>query len=456
MSNQSGIINKTAYKLWRVPAILLSYLFHPVFVPVYFMLFLLYVHPIHFLGYTSRERLLILLQAVSMFSFFPLVTVGLLKALGFISSIQLREQKDRIIPLVASGIWYFWIWYVWKNMPGHAVVAIQYALGIWLSSIAALMLNTRFKISLHTLALGVTLCILLRPTFFRLTEVRKWKKGPTALLLMIVSLLVILFPVALLLQMLSGKLTYALEHSGELVTSLKQVVAEIEMRYHVVILSEANINRVGEWMASLLPRMLGATFNSLSTIFFLYFILYFLFTQGRAFEKALVQYLPFRADNVGLLEKEVHSMVVANAVGIPVVAFAQGIVGLIGYWLIGVKEPFFWFGITCIAGMLPVIGAALAYIPLIIIFLANGQMGQGIAMFFFGFGVIGTVDNFLRFTLLRKIGDVHPLVTVFGVIAGLSLFGFIGLIFGPLLISLLLLLIRIYRSEFVVKHGAIG
>lgn len=162
MSNQSGIINKTAYKLWRVPAILLSYLFHPVFVPVYFMLFLLYVHPIHFLGYTSRERLLILLQAVSMFSFFPLITVGLLKALGFISSIQLREQKDRIIPLVASGIWYFWIWYVWKNMPGHAVVAIQYALGIWLSSIAALMLNTRFKISLHTLALGVTLCLLVQ------------------------------------------------------------------------------------------------------------------------------------------------------------------------------------------------------------------------------------------------------------------------------------------------------
>lgn len=72
MSNQSGIINKTAYKLWRVPAILLSYLFHPVFVPVYFMLFLLYVHPIHFLGYTSRERLLILLQAVSMFSFFSI------------------------------------------------------------------------------------------------------------------------------------------------------------------------------------------------------------------------------------------------------------------------------------------------------------------------------------------------------------------------------------------------
>ncbi|MBM3413045.1 MAG: hypothetical protein FJY19_06675 [Bacteroidetes bacterium] len=162
MHNQPIKTDQTSSKIWKALASLLSYLFHPVFVPVYFILFLLYVHPIHFLGYTSQERLLILLQAISMFSFFPLVTVGLLKALGFISSIQLREQKDRIIPLVASGIWYFWIWYVWKNMPGHPAVAVQYALGIWLSSVAALLLNTRFKISLHTLGLGVTLCLLLQ------------------------------------------------------------------------------------------------------------------------------------------------------------------------------------------------------------------------------------------------------------------------------------------------------
>lgn len=300
---------------------------------------------------------------------------------------------------------------------------------------------------------AVTLYILLRNSLFWFTEKRKWRKSGAALLLMLLSLLVILLPIALLIQMLSGKVAYALEHSGELVSSLQQLVADFEKRYQIVILSEDTINKIGTWLAELLPKILGATFNSLSTIFFMYFILYFMFVNGRVMEKTLQLYMPFRSDNVGLLEKEVHSMVVANAVGIPVVAFVQGLVGLIGYWLIGVKEPFFWFGITCIAGMLPVIGAALAYIPLIIIFLANGQLWQGFAMFMFGFGVIGTVDNVMRFSLLRKIGDVHPLITVFGVIAGISLFGFIGLIFGPLLISLLLLLIRIYMNEFVGKSG---
>jgi predicted PurR-regulated permease PerM len=77
-------------------------------------------------------------------------------------------------------------------------------------------------------------------------------------------------------------------------------------------------------------------------------------------------------------------------------------------------------------------------------------------MIFYGFGVIGTVDNVLRFSLLKKIGNVHPLTTVFGVIIGLNLFGFIGLIFGPLLISLFMLLLKIYSTEFITKQRDIN
>jgi predicted PurR-regulated permease PerM len=102
--------------------------------------------------------------------------------------------------------------------------------------------------------------------------------------------------------------------------------------------------------------------------------------------------------------------------------------------------------------MLPVVGAALAYVPLALIFFANNEVGRGIFMLIYGFGVIGTVDNVFRFTLAKKIGNIHPLVTVFGVIIGLSIFGFIGLIFGPLLISLFLLLLKIYSNEFIVKQ----
>jgi len=299
---------------------------------------------------------------------------------------------------------------------------------------------------------AITLYVLLHKWMLNLTEKRKWRKGWTAILLMFLSIIVILLPVALLANMLSSKISYAIQHSTELTTALKKVVSNIEQRYDVIIASEANINKLGATITATLPKILGATFNTLTTIFFMYFILYFMLVNARKMETALYEYIPLKDENVQQVGKEVNRMVISNAIGIPVIAFVQGVVALAGYLIIGVKEPFFWFGVTCIAAMLPVIGAALAYVPIAIIFFANDQTIKGIAMLIFGFGIIGTVDNVLRFTLLKRIGNIHPLTTVFGVIIGLSLFGFIGLIFGPLLISLFILLLKIYSNEFVTKQ----
>ncbi len=303
---------------------------------------------------------------------------------------------------------------------------------------------------------AMTLYILMHRWMFFLTEKKKWRKGWTAALLMLLSFIVILLPVGLLANMLSSKVTYAVQHSSELVAALKKLVATLEQQFDVTITSEENINKLGNAITQSLPQILGATFNTVTTIFFMYFILYFMLVNGRYMEDALYEYIPLKDENVNKVSKEVNKMVVSNAIGIPLIAFAQGLVGLIGYLIIGVKEPFFWFGVTCIAAMLPVVGAALAYVPLAIIFFAGEETGRGIAMLIFGFGIIGTVDNILRFTLLRRLGDVHPLTTVFGVIIGLNLFGFIGLIFGPLLISLFILLLKIYSSEFITKQRDIN
>lgn len=316
------------------------------------------------------------------------------------------------------------------------------------------LLFTELYSFLPALLGAITLYVLLHKWMLYLTEKKKWRKGWTALLLMLFSFIVILLPVGLLINMLSSKVSYAIQHSAELTVALKKVVADIEQQFNITIASESNINKLGNSIAQSLPKILGATFNTLSTIFFMYFILYFMLVNGRRMETILYEYIPLKDENVNRLSHEVHTMVKSNAIGIPLIAFVQGMIGLVGYLILGVKEPFFWFGVTCIAAMLPVVGAALAYVPLAIIFFANGQTWQGVAMLIFGFGIIGTIDNVLRFTLLKKLGNVHPLTTVFGVIIGLKLFGFIGLIFGPLLISLFMLLLKIYSSEFITKQRA--
>ena len=323
---------------------------------------------------------------------------------------------------------------------------------IVLIALLGLLLFSELYTFLPALLGAVTLYIVMRKWMFYLTIKKKWRKGWTAALLMLLSMIVILLPIALLINMLSSKITFAIQHSDELVESLKKVVSDIEQKFNIKITRDENINRLGDFIRSSIPRLLGATFNTLGTIFFMYFILYFMLVNGRKMEANIYEHMPLKDENAVMLGTEVKNMVLSNSVVIPLIAVLQGIVALIGYFIIGVKEPWFWFVVTCITAMLPVVGAALAYVPLAIIFFANGDTGKGIFMLIYGFGVIGLVDNIFRFTLARKIGNVHPLVTVFGVIIGLSVFGFIGLIFGPLLISLFLLLLKIYSSEFITKQ----
>ena len=298
---------------------------------------------------------------------------------------------------------------------------------------------------------AMTLYIVLRRWMVYLVNIRKWPPGLAAGVLMLLSFIVILIPIGLLATMLSSKVTYAIAHSNELVEALKVVISNVEQRLGIELVNSENINKLGNFIAQAVPKVLNATFSTLVTIFFMYFILFFMLTSGKNMEKGMYDYIPLKDENVDRLGSEMQNIVLSNAIGIPVIAFLQGVVGLIGYFILGVQEPWFWFVVTCITAMLPMIGAALAFVPLAIIFFANGQTVQGIIMLIFGFGIIGTVDNIFRFTLARKIGNVHPLITVFGVIIGLKLFGFVGLIFGPVLISVFILLLKIYTNEFMVK-----
>ena len=149
----------------RQAANFLSIVFHPVFVPVYLVYFMVYRHPYLFAGFTPFDKIRTMMMGVVMYALFPVVTVLLLKALKFVNSFRLDTQRDRIIPLVACGIWYFWIWYVWRNLPDYPADAIRLALAIWISASLALMANIVMKVSLHAIAMGILVSFLLLLSF---------------------------------------------------------------------------------------------------------------------------------------------------------------------------------------------------------------------------------------------------------------------------------------------------
>ena len=169
-------------------------------------------------------------------------------------------------------------------------------------------------------------------------------------------------------------------------------------------------------------------------------------------KSSLISYIPLGNENLKIIGKESDQLVRSNALGIPLVAIFQGIIALIGYLILGVPDPFFWFVITAIGSMIPFIGTAIGIIPVVILLIAQGDNWQAIAMLIYGFVVVGSTDNLIRLYILDRLAAVHPLITLFGVIVGVQLFGFIGLIFGPLLISLFLLILKIYKKEYGNAH----
>ena len=131
-----------------------SYCFHPIFIPLYATWFLVFIHPSLFVGYSTAGKIWILVRVGYTMVFFPLVTVMLLRALGFISSFYLETQRDRIIPYIASGIFFFWAYLVFRNQPEIPGVLTAFAFGVFLSSSAALLANIYCKISMHAMGVG--------------------------------------------------------------------------------------------------------------------------------------------------------------------------------------------------------------------------------------------------------------------------------------------------------------
>jgi predicted PurR-regulated permease PerM len=299
---------------------------------------------------------------------------------------------------------------------------------------------------------AVTLYILLRQYFFNLTIKRRWKKWLAALTLIFTCIFVFIIPIWLLIQLLMPKFSYAFQHSGEFMAQGNHFLAVIRQYLPRLKIDEAQLQEGFQRVILAIPIFLKATIDATTSVMInvltALFILYFMLISGRDMEKRIVRLLPLKTTNKDALWSETKNMVVSNAIGIPVLMLCQCIIAVIGYWLFGIENSLVWGVLTGVASIIPLVGTMIVWVPICIVVLAGGRIGLGLGLILYCAVVISNIDNVLRFTILKKIGDVHPLITVFGVIVGLQIFGIMGLIFGPLLLTYFILLMKIYRLEF--------
>ncbi len=294
---------------------------------------------------------------------------------------------------------------------------------------------------------AITLHVLLRKLQGKLVK-RKWNPSLAAGFLMLMSFLIILIPISGLVLMLTSKVSKAVNNSEKVATIVKDKIADLEQQYNLDIASSVDTGAIADWVSTNLQTLAGSTFNVFIAVGIMYFLLYYMLTNRKALRENLMEYIPLSDDNLKLIGKDSVNLVKSNAIGIPLVALLQGVVALIGFLILGVEDPFFWFAIVAVGSMIPFVGTALGIIPVCIILYASGDVWQAIVLAIYGVVVVGATDNLFRLVIQKRLADVHPLVTLIGVIVGVPIFGFIGLIFGPILVSLFILIVKIYKQEY--------
>lgn len=299
--------------------------------------------------------------------------------------------------------------------------------------------------------------VLSKPVMEWLIKKKRWRKQPAALLMILISFFIILLPIGLLTTLLYNKVISVVENPQIIMDPVRHVDKIMHDRFNTNLISDKTMEKVQAFATIILSALLNQGLNLFSTILIMYFFLYFMLVSINRLEAGIVFFLPFPRSKIEMFGNELVKQTFSNAVGVPLICLVQGSLGYFCYLIAGLPEPGFWGVITGFASIIPVLGAGVVWVPVSVYFFVTSHSWQGFFVLIWGALFIGLSDNIVRFVLAKRMADVHPVVTVLGVIMGLRYFGITGLIFGPLLISYFIILLKIYYFEYqkpiAVKAG---
>ena len=294
-----------------------------------------------------------------------------------------------------------------------------------------------------------TIYVLVRGQMAYLTEKRNMKSIFAAVLILLEVMACAFVPLYLMVWMLVGRIQDINLDISQLTSTVKHLISLIQEQTGYDLFSIGNIETATAYITKSIQFVIGQISGLIVTTLVMLFLLYFMLISRKSIESYVYALLPFNEKNKSKVTGEIHSVVRSNAIGIPLLAIIQGVIAVIGYWAAGVPSYFMFGMLTVFATIVPLVGTGLVWFPLVVYLSLTGNWIAAIGLAAYCGIILINVDNVIRFALQKKLADTHPLITVFGVILGLKLFGFWGVIFGPLLLSMFFLLVNIFKREYV-------
>jgi predicted PurR-regulated permease PerM len=309
----------------------------------------------------------------------------------------------------------------------------------------ACLITTQLSYFAGALLGAVTFYIILRKPYRRMVN-KAWNKTLATTVLMTVSCLILLLFFGGITTLLYSRLKDFQPQA--IAGTLQNVHQWIIDKWAYNIFSEELIQKGLAFSGQIISKLLSTSGSVLANVGMMIFILFFMLRQSEAFERNIEQFVPLHKENIQSIKTEVNAIILTDAIGIPLVMLGQGLTAALAYWIFDAGDPVVWGLFTGFCGLIPVVGTGIVWLPIAVNLLLGGQIWQGVGLIIYGAAVISNVDNLVRMVFLRKKANIHPVLTLFGIIFGMNLFGFWGIIFGPLLLSGFFLMVRIYKKEF--------
>ena len=309
------------------------------------------------------------------------------------------------------------------------------------------------------LAWATVLVIVFFPVHKQLAQKIK-RRGLCALLSSSLVILIVVLPLTFLTLAVTNELAGAVRslpsHMDQLMDPTGTVTGHVFNWIHERLGMDAAemrqllVEQLRIYSSAILGQSLGIMGNVLSTIvktFFVVITMYYLFRDGDKIVKALPDALPFSTDQSEALLARINQVISASVYGVVTIALLQGLLGGLAFWVLGMPSPILWAAVMAFICMIPVAGSFLVWLPAAIYLMLTGHLTKGILLIIWGALVISTIDNFLRPKLIKNQTKLHELFVFFSVLGGMSVFGLLGIVLGPVVLAITLGLLDTFKVQ---------
>ena len=301
---------------------------------------------------------------------------------------------------------------------------------------------------------------------YKLINKKTKRKNLSAIIMIILILVLIITPIFFIANSLTREVTTVYINSKQRIAEGNIIDTEPgsnlwKLNSFLVNIAEkpqisSSIDNIINSIISSLSNFIFTIPKKILSFFVMVFLIFFMLRDGELMVKKIKYLIPLKSHHQNKIIKRFGSVTRAVVYGHFITALIQGMVGVLGLYIFGVKSPLVWGIIMIIACMIPFIGAPIVWFPLGVLKLIEGLTTnttsttiRGIGLLVYGFFIVASIDNLIKPKIIGDKAKIHPTIILLGVLGGLSIFGVIGIVVGPLILSLFLTFAEIYKTEII-------